>query len=848
MSDLYISQPEEVHIDLFTHQLTSIYKMEELEFNKEVKEPYFVRKTKLGINADPTGYGKCFKKNTKILMFDGTTKYVQHIKIGDVLLGDDSTPRNVLSLATGKEKMFRIKQSQYSDDYVVNQSHILSLKIINNELIIKPDMFIVKYLNRNTLDLEHQIFYNFENAINFFEKLELNNKLDLELSKYIQLPIQVKNMLRGYKNKIILNEQITETDPYIIGTYVSRPNFIIPNNYLYNSENNRSNLLAGIIDSTGKFLNNNKYMCNFNNIKIAKQVMFLIRSLGFFCKMIKNINSKNSIYTCSYIISFKCSNIPVRNYKNKCDNNYKCDLHTKIKVIEEEIDTYYGFVIDGNRRFLLDDFTVVHNTLSMVSLVARDKMEWDLSTPYINEKISYYSRGLIIDKEIKELQKYPTTLILVSQSIINQWKKELNYTNLTFNIITNRKSIDNINPANFDVIIVTPTMYNYLVLTHKKFAWKRFIFDEPGQVKVSNMKMLHAGFYWFVTATPTEIFAKYNNCRNNFIKDIIEPFSYDICEQLIIKNDIEIVQKSFSMPTVTNIYYECFLPILNTLDGFISSNIKTMIQAGNIQGVIDSLGGERTSNIIDLIKNKKLEEKEEIKSKIRIYKLRNDIDKINKWIEREHRIDNQIIELNNRFSNMINSQCNICLDKLKMPVLEFKCQNLFCTECLFEWLNHNTTCPLCREDINIDELIYINEIKNNNQESKTEQNERPKTKLEHIIDIIQNKQDGKFLIFSDYYKSFRPICKTLKNNNIQYAEIKGTYETISKYINKFKYEDLNVIFLNSNFNGSGLNLQEATDIILYHEMSENKKIQILGRANRIGRTIPLHVHHLQVKS
>ena len=43
------------------------------------------------------GAGKCLGKGTKILMYDGTLKNVEDIKVGDRLMGDDSTPRNVLS-------------------------------------------------------------------------------------------------------------------------------------------------------------------------------------------------------------------------------------------------------------------------------------------------------------------------------------------------------------------------------------------------------------------------------------------------------------------------------------------------------------------------------------------------------------------------------------------------------------------------------------------------------------------------------------------------------------------------------------------------------------------------------
>ena len=50
--------------------------------------------------------------------------------------------------------------------------------------------------------------------------------------------------------------------------------------------------------------------------------------------------------------------------------------------------------------------------------------------------------------------------------------------------------------------------------------------------------------------------------------------------------------------------------------------------------------------------------------------------------------------------------------------------------------------------------------------------------------------------------------------------------------------------MNSINSGDGLNLQEATDIILYHNVSTGLETQILGRANRIGRNINLSVHHL----
>ena len=73
----------------------------------------------------PTGGGKCLGVNTPVLMYDGTIKMVQNIKVGDMIMGDDSTPRKILSTCTGKETLYRITPIK-GDSWVCNESHILS--------------------------------------------------------------------------------------------------------------------------------------------------------------------------------------------------------------------------------------------------------------------------------------------------------------------------------------------------------------------------------------------------------------------------------------------------------------------------------------------------------------------------------------------------------------------------------------------------------------------------------------------------------------------------------------------------------------------------------------------------
>lgn len=69
----------------------------------------------------------CHAKDSMIMMHDGTCKKVQDIKVGDKLMGDDSTERNVVKLIRNKGKMCRIVPIK-GESYVVNEDHILCLK------------------------------------------------------------------------------------------------------------------------------------------------------------------------------------------------------------------------------------------------------------------------------------------------------------------------------------------------------------------------------------------------------------------------------------------------------------------------------------------------------------------------------------------------------------------------------------------------------------------------------------------------------------------------------------------------------------------------------------------------
>lgn len=534
-------------------------------------------------------------------------------------------------------------------------------------------------------------------------------------------------------------------------------------------------------------------------------------------------------------------NLNTNLYQHQLINIYRMEQFELTNIAQKTNDTVIYTKLGINA-----DPTGYGKTLAMIGLIVRDQMKWELNEP-VENITQLYACNLIKHVSTSNLEKIQTNLILVPKSIIGQWKKEFEHTSLKVKCIAGKRDVKDLNVKQYDVIIVVPSQYNQLVFNNEKYIWKRFIFDEPSQIYVPSMRKVQAGFIWLVTATPNEIIRLHNQRRDSFIRGLfdLDRWTHNInrFSPIIIKNSLEFVQKSFTMPKTHHKYYKCYQPILRTVRNVISGNIKRLIEAGDIEQALSLLGGKKTDNIVELLKKRKLEELNEINARIHVHTLNNNEQLEKEWNERKKRVELQLQELEEKFTKRLQGTCSICLSQLDNPVLEPNCQNIFCGECLLSWLQTKSSCPLCRNTVHSNDLVCI---KQNDKEKKIEH--KPKirklTKIEQVIDIINNKKNGKFIIFSSSDQTFVPAQNVLTDQNIVFKELKGRKETIEKIIDSYKTGDTQVIFLNSKHYGAGLNLQETTDIIIYHEMGDDMQTQIIGRANRIGRKEELYVHHL----
>lgn len=360
-----------------------------------------------GLLELPCAWGKCLGKDTPILMYDGTIKMVQNIKVDDLIMGDDSTPRRILSLARGREQMYKISNKN-GDSYICNESHILSLK--------RKDGLIFDINVKNFLEMYKFQKYNLQGYKVPIKFPERNTEIEPYLLglwigsncnnvHYNNICLRTSEILEYTKDIINDKELLIIKNPFLTNKYtyeivssfnkcidscftefLKKNNLIlnkhIPHIYKCNSRENQLKLLAGIIDSNYYYYYSNKtnsYKITIKNEILTNDIVYLSRSLGYSCYVTKldNITENiDGIYFKINIYGDKLEDIPIlSDRKIHIQNKKYNDYHLRYDIIIEKLDEdyYYGFEIDGNKRFVLGDFTVTHNTSASLYILSQVK-------------------------------------------------------------------------------------------------------------------------------------------------------------------------------------------------------------------------------------------------------------------------------------------------------------------------------------------------------------------------------------------------------------------------------------------------------------------------------------------
>ena len=180
--------------------------------------------TSIAIHGPP-GSGKCHGLDTPILMYDGTIKMIQDVIIGDVVMGDDSNPRNVLSLGQGQDELYDINTN--GGKYIVNSEHILCLKqdnilsSIEISYVGNKTEYNTQHFNHKTLQNERSKFDTLLDAEEFLASCRSkDNTVEISVKDYLNLPKHISSNLYGYKVGVDFDKSTSPYSPYTFGVWL----------------------------------------------------------------------------------------------------------------------------------------------------------------------------------------------------------------------------------------------------------------------------------------------------------------------------------------------------------------------------------------------------------------------------------------------------------------------------------------------------------------------------------------------------------------------------------------------------------------------------------------------------
>jgi superfamily II DNA/RNA helicase len=107
---------------------------------------------------------------------------------------------------------------------------------------------------------------------------------------------------------------------------------------------------------------------------------------------------------------------------------------------------------------------------------------------------------------------------------------------------------------------------------------------------------------------------------------------------------------------------------------------------------------------------------------------------------------------------------------------------------------------------------------------------------------IKEEPASKWLLFNDNASALFETYDLLREKGIQCVLLDGgSADEVAKAIKKYKTENVQVLLLNSKMEGAGMNLENTTHLLFMHATAPTLVEQVVGRAQRYGRTGRLHI-------
>ncbi|WIA10866.1 hypothetical protein OEZ85_011032 [Tetradesmus obliquus] len=466
----------------------------------------------------------------------------------------------------------------------------------------------------------------------------------------------------------------------------------------------------------------------------------------------------------------------------------------------------------------------------------------------LRQAVTFGTNALVVRRTITHPpgQTYsPCSLIVVPHGLESQWERELRAAGI----------VDYCKHSTFRpeaaACLVTATKLAAFHAQHPCVHFKRLIIDEADTIAIKCQPAIQASFTWFVTATyqfldcwrVTSSRPIYFRCFRFFAATNLE------LGDIVVSSHDSWVDECNDLPPVESQTLICAMPAyMNIVMGSsLSASITEMLTAGDVEGAILAMGGDAQNehDIVGVMTARITQDIQRLEAKAAYMQQIGHTSGAMLAQQSAQSKQQQLQGIQERLAKFKEEgMCAICMTDLAdvgSHVVTSCCSHLFCGPCLMRWRCRVATCPMCRAPSY--NITLIKEA--TAAQLPTAAARPPKAKEEALLDIIQNKPEGKFIVFSNYDRTFDAMHAMLCRHGITCRVLKGTPATFRKILADHESGRIKVLLMNSRFDGSGHSMQWVTDAVTYHRLLPEVLAQVTGRGMRPGRTAPLHMHHLR---
>ncbi len=364
----------------------------------------------------------CHRRGQGILMHDGSIKAVESVKVGDLLMGSDGTPRRVLRLIRGRGEMVEVVPVKGAS-FVVNLDHVLSVEMSTSrkhrdhkkvfdltvrDYLMQPIGWRTRAkLFRRGVDFATRTRHDrsrLRDVDPYFLGMLLGDGSFVGKTVGLHKPgafvVQLAKeqaKIWGLRLKVVAADSPCPGYRFVLPERkgVPRAEYVnplrqalnrlglggldcfkkfIPDAYKCGTVGVRRAMLAGLFDADGHLCTGSLDYISASR-QLSEDIAFVARSLGLaayvaLCEKRDQFGGGGTYWRVS--VSGDLTALPFRRLKatpRKQIKDVRCTGFTVNRI--GTVEDFYGFTLDGDGRYLLSDFTVTHNSGKTTLLVER---------------------------------------------------------------------------------------------------------------------------------------------------------------------------------------------------------------------------------------------------------------------------------------------------------------------------------------------------------------------------------------------------------------------------------------------------------------------------------------------